>query len=103
MSNEQKPSSNEDEYFVRKDAELLRAKRAELDAQRLAAERHSHFMKCPKCGAALAEHLFHHMKIDRCTECQGVWLDAGELEQLAQVKDGTVERFVKTLFGSLPA
>ncbi len=103
MSTEQKPSSNEDEYFVRQDAELLKSKRAELDAQRLAAERHSHFMKCPKCGAALVERTFHHMKIDRCSECKGVWLDAGELEQLEAVKDGAVERFVKTLFGTAPA
>ena len=100
MSTDSKPSSNEDEYFVRQDADLLKAKRAELDAQRASAERHSHHMRCPKCGGQLAEHSVHHMKIDRCTDCKGVWLDAGELKQLDRVKDGTLERFVKALFGS---
>lgn len=100
MSIESKPSSNEDEYFVRQDAALLKAKRAELDAQRASAERHSHHMRCPKCGGQLAERTFHHVKIDRCHDCKGVWLDAGELEQLGAVKEGSVERFVKSLFGS---
>ena len=79
----EKPSRNEDEYFIKLDAELLRARRAELDAQRAAAERHSHFMKCPRDGGDLVEREYHHVKVDVCNECGGVWLDRGELEQVA--------------------
>ena len=51
-----KPSRNEDEYFAREDLELRRALRERLDAVRRKAERSTHFMKCPRCGADLAEH-----------------------------------------------
>ena len=83
MATDEKPSRNEEEYFARQDAELMKAKRAELDAQRSKAARSQSLMKCPKDGAALKEREFHHVKIDVCTECKGVWLDPGELEILA--------------------
>ena len=47
------PSQNEEEYFLRQDAELIADLRAKRDAARQAVERKSHYMKCPKCGAAL--------------------------------------------------
>lgn len=99
MSIEQKPSANEEEYFARHDAELLKAKRAELDARRDEAERHSHYMRCPKCGGQLVERDFQRVKIDACADCKGVWLDGGELEQLSRVKDGALGGFVSTLLG----
>jgi hypothetical protein len=34
-----KPSSNEDEYFLRRDAEWLKEQRAKLDAERQAKQR----------------------------------------------------------------
>jgi len=34
------------------------------------------------------------VKIDRCMNCQGVWLDAGELEQVTQ-KEGLLGGFTK--------
>ena len=42
-------------------------------------------MKCPHDGADLTEREFHHVKLDVCSECGGVWLDKGELEQLTSV------------------
>ena len=84
---EEKPSRNEDEYFVKQDAELIKAQRAKLDAARAKAERLSHRNKCPKCGCDLKEIDFHHVKIDQCPECQGMWLDKGELEMIDQHVD----------------
>ena len=94
-----KPSRNEDEYFAREDLELRKALRARLDAIRRKAERSSHFMKCPRCGADLAEHEYHHVKIDRCPECKGTWLDGGELEHLLLVKRHQFGRFIGDLLG----
>ena len=40
---------------------------------------------CPQCGSALypREYAFcSQILIDRCAECRGVWLDAGELQAL---------------------
>ena len=77
-----KPSKNEDEYFARRDADLLRQQRAA--AQRAAAEteRKAHFMKCPKCGYDLITGDWDGIQIDQCTHCHGVWFDAGEAETL---------------------
>jgi hypothetical protein len=90
---------NEDEYFAKHDAELLKERRAALDEQRAKQERASHFMKCPKCGAGLEERKFHAMVIDVCPECEGTWLDAGELEMLSFVRQSELQRFINSLFG----
>ena len=88
MAIEEKPSRNEDEYFAKADAELMKAQRARLDDERVKSEKEhrqqTHFMKCPKCGHDLREESHGPVKIDRCTHCKGVWLDAGELEMLNQ-------------------
>ncbi len=82
----EKPSRNEDEYFLKYDAELLKARRAQLDAARQAAETHpAHTMRCPRDGAELVEREFHHVKVDVCSRCGGAWLDQGELEQVSHV------------------
>lgn len=94
-----KPTRAEDEYFVKQDAELIKQQRAQLDAERARAERRSHFMKCPKCGANLTEVDFHHMKVDKCAECGGLWLDKGEMEMLEHVDQNAVRGFVRSLFG----
>lgn len=97
MAIEEKPSRNEDEYFAKQDAELLKARRARIDEERLKAERSAHQMKCPKCGGQLIEREFEHMKIDVCTDCEGTWLDPGELEMLGRVNRGAITRFISDL------
>ena len=99
MSHHHKPTHNEDEYFAKHDAELLKERRSMLDVQRGTQERASHFMKCPKCGADLKEKKFHSMVIDVCPDCNGTWMDAGELETLGMVKQSELQRFVGSLFG----
>src|SRR5438093_1154164 len=51
-------------------------------------------LHCPKCGQQLSEIDYKGVKIDRCMNCQGVWLDAGELEQVTQ-KAGLLGGFTK--------
>jgi Zn-finger nucleic acid-binding protein len=77
---EDQPSRNEDEYFVKQDAELLKQMRAKLDAERAKAERTQPAMKCPRCGADLQETQYHHAVVDVCPKCKGMWLDAGEVD-----------------------
>jgi len=82
MSTEFTPSRNENEYFARLDAELRKELRERADterAARVAADRN----KCPRDGAALVAKEYHHVTIDRCPTCDGIWLDKGELEILA--------------------
>ncbi len=96
---EKKPSRTEDEYFVKRDAELIKEQRSRLDAERASAERASHYMHCPKCGASLVEVDFHQIKIDRCTECGGMWLDKGEMEMLEHLDQSNIRGFVRSMFG----
>ena len=101
MTSDFKPSKNEDEYFLLQDAELIKARRAQLDAERLAASRKAHHMKCPKCGGDLREQEMAHVKVDVCPDCHGLWLDAGEMEMIGQVKDHAVGGFIRDLFKGL--
>ena len=85
MPTDEKPSRNEDEYFAKQNLEIIQEMRRKLDAERKKAERTAHSNKCPKCGADLKEQHAEHVKIDECTECGGIWLDKGELDQLQRV------------------
>ena len=85
MPTDEKPSRNEDEYFAKQNAELIREMRAKLDAERKKAERSAHTNKCPRCGGNLKEEHVENVKIDQCEDCSGVWLDSGELDQLRRV------------------
>jgi ribosomal protein L37AE/L43A len=97
---EEKPSRNEDEYFVKLDAELIKARRAKLDEERKKQERSAHYMKCPKCGADLVEREMNHVKVDQCTECEGIWLDKGEIELLVHTEEASgVSRVIRDLLG----
>ena len=87
MATDEKPSRNEDEYFVKQDAELVREMRARLDAER-AAQQGTELNKCPRCGTRLEEQERDSVKIDVCLNCGGIWLDKGELEMLQQVTRG---------------
>ena len=99
MPTDEKPSRNENEYFARLDAELIKERRSALDLARSKMERAAHYMKCPRCGGELQEIEHHDVKIDQCTECKGVWLDAGEIELLEHAHDTGVTRFFSSMFG----
>ena len=96
---DEKPSRNEDEYFTRLNAEQIKALRQQLDEARERAERESHRMHCPRCGATLQQRRFHSHVIDVCPECGGTWLDKGELELLAHHEASGVRRFINSMFG----
>lgn len=85
-----KPSRNEDEYFAREDAELLRKQRERAQAAALEAERKSHYMKCPKDGHDLASSQYHGVQIETCPHCGGMWLDAGELDAVSHEEHSNV-------------
>ena len=95
------PSRNEDEFFAKQDAELIKQMRAKLDQERKAAERKQNLMKCPKCGGDLKEQEMGTVKVDVCQDCKGMWLDAGELDLLRQVQKSGGNVF-KTMFDLLP-
>lgn len=81
------PTDKEEEYFARLDAEKKK-KLAEEQAKLLAAQQREelkklHWMRCPKCGMELQTVQYGEVEIDRCYNCNGTWLDEGELEKIS--------------------
>ena len=91
-----KPSEKEEEYFTR--LELERRKKIEEEKQKQLAEEEKlrlkdlHHMRCPKCGSELSEIDFKGIKIDKCFSCEGIWLDAGEMETLSRMEKSSVDK-----------
>lgn len=94
-----KPSSKEEEYMLqielerrRKFAQEEEARLAEEMRQSLEEQRRSlkeaHWMHCPKCGTTLQEVEYRGVHLDQCPGCGGIFLDAGELDQVAQADTG---------------
>lgn len=87
-------SKNEDEYFAKRDAELLETTRAEQASLRARIERSKHIMKCPRCGGDLTKVSLHDVEVDICPEGHGTWLDAGEMELLLKHEEPSMLRRV---------
>ena len=98
-----KPSESEEEYFARQDAEARRKlaleKQREMQAAELKAQKDLHFMHCPKDGHKLETITYRGLAIDKCFACNGTWLDAGELEQLAGKEPGFLSNVVSLFKG----
>jgi hypothetical protein len=84
--------SREDEWFRKNERELIenaRRAREAREKEREAREKESerkrlrelHFMRCPKCGHEMVEQVVESITVDRCTFCEGLYLDANEVEQ----------------------
>ena len=98
----QKPSDKEEEYFARQEYERLKElakKQAEQEEKKAAQERKElHYMHCPKCGGDLVEIGYKEVNIDKCTLCEGIWLDAGELEQIISQDDTSLMKCILKVF-----
>ncbi len=92
----EKPSEKEDEYFLRMEFERLKKieqeKQAKLAKEEKEKRKSLHFMKCPKCGMELIEIDFKGIKVDKCSECEGIWLDAGEFEAASKLDKGGIDK-----------
>lgn len=80
--------NKEEEYFYRKNKELLEKTRRKLDADRAAAlqrgRNQPYWMVCPKCGTKLVEAGLEGIKVDQCGGCGGLFFDKGEVELLVE-------------------
>lgn len=99
------PSEQEDEYFAR--LEFERRKQALQEAQGRAAEDERQRIlavakgRCPKCAAPLLQVHYRGVEIDKCSRCEGIWLDAGEMEKIAP-EDAGFFGGVRRIFGKEP-
>ncbi|MBI5641665.1 MAG: zf-TFIIB domain-containing protein [Nitrospirae bacterium] len=97
-----KPSEREAEFIAREEFE--KKKRVEEEKHKRLAEevkrglKELHFMRCPKCGMELIEIDYKGIKVDKCSECDGIWLDAGELESVAKLEKTGLDKLF-SVFG----
>jgi len=91
-----KPSEREAEYIAR--IEFAKKKKIEEEKQKKLAEqakkslRELHFMRCPKCGMELIEIDYKDIKVDKCSDCEGIWLDTGELETISRLEKSGLDK-----------
>ena len=91
-----KPSEKEEEYFAR--IEFERRKKLEEEKHRKLKDedkkrlKELHYMKCPKCGMELIEIDYKGVKVDKCSECEGVWLDSGELAAISRFEQTNLDK-----------
>ena len=78
----------EEEYFRRKDKESLERLREAIREQAQERGGDPVTMSCPRCTGKLHSEVYDEVNIDRCDNCGGVWLDAGELEQIIAEESG---------------
>ncbi len=94
-----KPSEREEEFFARQEFEQKKKQETESQKKLADAEKRKakdlHWMKCPKCGMNLVEIDYKGIKVDKCSACEGVWLDAGEMDAVAKLEKGALDK----LFG----
>ena len=94
-----KPSEMEEEYFARLEFERRKKQEAEKQARIVEEEKHKlkklHYMACPKCGMKLIEIDYKGIAVDKCSVCEGVWLDAGELEAIARLEKGMLDKWFR--------
>jgi Zn-finger nucleic acid-binding protein len=92
-----KPSGKEEEYFAREEYERRKKIEAEKQKAMEAAEKKRlkelHYMRCPKCGMKLVEIDYKGIAVDKCSGCDGVWLDAGELQSVSALESGKLEKW----------
>jgi hypothetical protein len=93
---------NENEYFAKLDAELLKTTRAMEAVKTQEAERRLHHMKCPKDGYDLVTTELHGVQVDFCAHCSGFWLDSGELAAIIKTdQEGVLSRVFTDVRASL--
>ena len=90
------PSEREEEYFAKMEYENKKKiedqKQKKLAAGEKKIRKELLHMKCPKCGMELIEIEYKKIKIDKCSECKGIWLDAGELETASKFEKSTLDK-----------
>ena len=98
-----KPSEKEEEYFIRMEFEKKRKleeeKHRKLGDEEKKNLKELHYLRCPKCGMELIEIYYNGVHTDKCSECGGIWLDAGEFEMLSKtdksILNGLFSMFTK--------
>ena len=70
--------ANEDGYFAAKEHELIEGLKTEFH-KRETDRREAAMASCPKCAGKFKVYRFMGIDIERCENCEGIWLQKGKL------------------------
>jgi hypothetical protein len=84
---------NVDLWFSKNEEALLKEAREKLKKAKEEAMRREqdvekeklkklHWMKCPKCGHDMGEIVIEEVEVDKCGNCEGLYFDAGEFNEI---------------------
>lgn len=110
MSLEKPRKKKEDQWIKEQEQKLIdemKKRREEKERQKLCEEEDKkrkelkdlHYMHCPKCGHQMEEIVLEEIKIDKCSFCEGLFFDRGELEELLKKKNEEKKNFFRKLIG----
>ena len=54
--------------------------------------------RCPKCAAPLVTITYRNVELDKCSSCEGLWFDSGELDKVLAEEGGFLSG-LKRIFG----
>jgi Zn-finger nucleic acid-binding protein len=90
--------ANEDSYFAAKEHELIEQMKFQFHKVE-AARREAQLTSCPNCSTRFEKYEFMGFILDRCGNCEGIWLKKGELaEILRQQARGPLGVFLDRCF-----
>jgi phage FluMu protein Com len=79
-----KERADEDQYFAKRDRELLEKMRAKIAPPDEAAGQETTRGRCPKCGKQLDSRRFDNLVLEECPSCRGVWLSRDEIATISR-------------------
>src|SRR5215470_14120633 len=96
----------EEGWFRANEAKLIeqaRQKRLEAERRRQSEEADTqqvlHWKKCPKCGTDMQTDRIEDVDVEKCSTCEGIFFDRGELETLLLKHDRHRRGFFRRLLG----
>jgi len=96
----------ENDWFRQNEEKLIEAARKKREQEESAsrsaeaeARRKLHWRKCPKCGSDMNVETISGIEIEKCSSCEGVFFDRGELEQLLVKQEPERRGFFRRLMG----
>jgi hypothetical protein len=87
------------EEFRKKREQEVEKKIADEEEKKREELKRLHYMCCPKCGHKMEEVSLVNVKVDKCTVCEGIFFDRGELEDLIMTKAEEKRNFFRKLLG----
>jgi TFIIB-like protein len=79
--------ANEDSYFAVQEHELIEQMKSEHQKVE-GAKRQALMATCPKCSGKLAKYPVKGFVVERCDNCEGMWLNKGELAEILRRQSG---------------